>query len=315
MSVPIANGPNYSNSTVSAKAPSSRFIPELWSPKLQVKFYEATVLAAISNTDYEGEISSYGDKVIIRTTPDIEVYDYERGKDLVYDTPESESTELVIDKGKHFNFTCDDVDKHQSDLNLMDDWSNDASEKMKIAIDRDVLGSVYGDVAATNQGATAGKISGSFNLGAAGAPVSLTKDNIVDYIVDCGTVLDEQDIPEEGRYVVLPSWACNLIKKSELKDASLSGDGESMLRNGRIGMIDSMTVYKSNLLDWTTEGTDKAFHMIAGHKAALTFASQMTKLESMRNPKRFGDLMRGLNIYGFDVIKPEAMVHLYGKKG
>jgi len=33
---------------------SGNFIPEIWSAKLLIKFYAATVLAAISNTDYEG---------------------------------------------------------------------------------------------------------------------------------------------------------------------------------------------------------------------------------------------------------------------
>ena len=316
MGLPIANsGPNYSNRTVSSTAPGSRFIPELWSSKLNVKFYDATVLAAISNTDYEGEISNYGDKVHIRETPDITIYDYEKGKDLTYDAPESTSLELVIDKGKHFNFGIDDVDAKQSDLKLMDDWAKDASEQMKIAVDRDVLADIYGSVAATNTGATAGKISGNINLGAAGSPLAITKDNILDYIVDCGTVLDETNTPEEGRFLVLPAWACGMIKKSDLKDASIAGDGTSILRNGRLGMIDRFTIYNSNLLAYTDETGQNAFHMIGGHKSGLTFASQMTKMETLRHPSRFGDLMRGLNVYGYEVVKDEQLVHLYGRRG
>ena len=312
---PIANGPNYTNRTINGAEPSSRFIPEVWSSTLLRKFYEATVLAAISNTDYEGEISSYGDKVHIRTVPDIQIYDYAKGKDLEYDEPESESVELVIDQGKHFNFTCDDVDAHQSDLNKMDIWSNDASEQMKIAIDRDVLGGMYADAAPENQGTGAGKISQSYNLGEAGAPIEITPDNIISHIVDWNTVLDEQDVPEEGRFVVIPSWTAGMIKKSELKDASLSGDGQSILRNGRVGMIDRCTVYRSNLLDWSDEAGTRAFHMMAGHTSALTFASQMVKMEQLPNPKRFGSLMRGLNVYGWEVLKPESLVHAYGVRG
>ncbi|KZZ72408.1 hypothetical protein A3765_28490 [Oleiphilus sp. HI0130] len=311
----LNGGPNYSNRTVDSTAPGSRFIPEIWSSKLVTKFYEATVLSAISNTDYEGEITSHGDKVVIRTTPDISIYDYEKGKSLTYDDPTSESVELLIDKGKYFNFKVDSVDKHQSDLNLLDNWSTDASEQMKIAIDRDVLGGVYGSVAAENTGATAGKISGDIDLGAAGAPLSMTKANILDYIVDCGTVLDEQDVPEEGRYLILPAWACGLIKKSELKDASIAGDGESIMRNGRLGMIDRFTLYRSNLLAHTTEAGGEAFHMLAGHKSGLTFASQMTEMEELPNPTAFGRLVRGLQVYGYEAIKGESLVHLYGLKG
>lgn len=315
MGLPINSGPNYSNRTVSALAPDSRFIPEIWSSKLVEKFYDSTVLAAISNTDYEGEIQEYGDKVVIRTRPDITINDYEKGMTLTYETPESTSTDLLIDKGKYFGFTADDVDRVQSDLALLDEWGTDASEQMKIQIDTDVLGAVYGSVAAENTGATAGKISGDINLGVAGTPLALTKDNILDTIVDMGTVLDEQNVPESGRWLILPAWACGLVKKSDLKDASLAGDGTSILRNGRMGMIDRFTLYHSNLLAKTTDGVDTVFNIMAGHKSGLTFASQMTKMETLRNPNKFGDLVRGLQVYGYKVIKPESIVHLYAKKG
>lgn len=80
---------------------SGTFVPELWSGKLLIKFYAATVLAAISNTDYEGEIKNVGDKVIIRTVPDITIRDYTKGQDLIIERPESPNVELDIDKAKY----------------------------------------------------------------------------------------------------------------------------------------------------------------------------------------------------------------------
>jgi hypothetical protein len=76
---PVALGhPNYSQSG------ASMFIPELWSGKILVKFYASTVFGEIANTDYEGEIKNYGDKVVIRTTPDITINDYVVGQNLNY---------------------------------------------------------------------------------------------------------------------------------------------------------------------------------------------------------------------------------------
>jgi len=63
-------------SATPSPAYSGTFIPVLWSTKLIEKFYASTVLAAISNTDYEGEIKNKGDKVIIRTKPTITIKDY-----------------------------------------------------------------------------------------------------------------------------------------------------------------------------------------------------------------------------------------------
>src|SRR3954470_21164298 len=119
-------------STQPSPAYSGTFIPEIWSGKLIQKFYNATVLAAISNTDYEGEIRSYGDKVNIRTIPSVTIRDYLAGGDLSMERPASPIVTLLIDKGKYFNTILDDVHKIQSDINQMSLWSDDASQQMKI---------------------------------------------------------------------------------------------------------------------------------------------------------------------------------------
>ena len=300
MAFPVTSGhPQY----------AGNFIPELWSGKLIEHFYDATVLAAISNTDYEGEIKRFGDTVNIRTTPTITIRDYTKGMTLQVERPDSDPIELLIDKGKYFNAVEDDVDKVQSDIKLMDVWSKDASERMKIEIDQDVLAGMLTGISANNAGATAGAKTASFNLGTTGSPLTVTKDGaggttaITDLIVDIGTVLDEANAPENDRYLVLPAKAVGLIKKSELKDASLSGDGTSILRNGRVGMIDRFTIYMSHNL---VQSSGK-FNIIAGHKRGLTFASQMTNMETIRAESTFGSLIRGLQVYGYKVVKPEAI--------
>ena len=203
----------------------------------------------------------------------------------------------------------------QADYNYTEDWTRDASEQLKINIDTHVLANIYGDVHASNAGLTAGVKSGGFNMGVTGTPVQATKANIVDYIADMGAVLDEQSVPENGRFVVLPPWACNLIKKSDLKDASLAGDGTSILRNGRVGMIDRFEIYMSNLLDTTVDGANTVTNIVFGQKTALTFASQLLKNEGpMRSEKAFGDLYRGLQVFGYKVVKPEALGHFYAYK-
>ena len=236
-----------------------------------------------------------------------------KGQALKTERPESPSVELLIDKGEYFSFTLDDIDKKQSDLTLMNKWSEDASEQMKIVIDTNILGDVYADAHAQNKGLTAGRKSASFNLGVTGTPLTVTKTNILDTIVDCGTVLDEQNVPEQGRFMVFPAWMCGLLKKSDLKDASLTGDGASVLRNGRIGMIDRFTIYLSNNVDTVTD-TVTCYNTIFGHKSAITFASQLTEMETLRAESTFGDIVRGLQVYGYKTLKTEALGHLYVRK-
>jgi len=302
MAFPVApGGANY----------TGNFIPEIWASKLIENFYDATVLSAISNTDYEGEIKQHGDKVNIRTTPELTIRSYEKGMKLMVERPDKPKVVLNIDQGEYFAAIEDDVDKTQSDINLMQNWSRDASEKMKIKIDSNVLTGMLPDISSQNMGATAGRISGNINLGAAGAALQVTKTNVLDYIVDAGLVLDEANSPESNRFMVIPAWMAALIKKSDLKDASLTGDGTSVLRNGRIGMIDRFTLYVSHNLNRVTDGGNQCFSVIAGHKMGLTFASQMTEMETLRSESTFGSIIRGLQVYGYKVVKGEALAKLY----
>ena len=300
MSFPVTTGrPNY----------SGNFIPEIWSGKLIENFYDATVLAAISNTDYEGEIKKHGDTVNIRTTPEITIRDYVKGQSLTVENPDKPKLQLLIDKGEYFACVEDDIDRVQSDIKLMDTWSKDASERMKIKIDQRVLTDILPDVGTYNKGLTAGEQSASFNLRTTGSPLSVSKDgsggtvSVVDLIVDLGTVLDEANAPEAGRFLVIPAKMAGLIKKSELKDASLTGDGTTIVRNGRLGMVDRFTLYVSHNLSVSSG----KYSLIAGHKMGLTFASQMTEMETIRAESTFGNIVRGLQVYGYKVVKPEAL--------
>lgn len=312
MAYPISPSAGTQAFTPPSPAYTGIFIPELWSGKIIEKFYDATVLAAIANTDYEGEITSYGDKVTIRTKPSIAINNYNAYDSLTTEAPSSAVVELLIDKGKYWSTVLDDVMEVQSDLDHLSMWSDDASEQMKIQIDTDVLAGISAGVSADNQGATAGVLSNNLDMGAAAAPLTLTNVTAIDKIIEAGQVLDEQNIPETGRWFVIPAWCAALIKRSELRDASLTGDGVSMLRNGRLGMIDRFTLYASNLLPFAS--TDAAHSMFFGHSHGLTFASQLTKVETLRAESTFGTVLRGLQVFGFKVVDGTALGILYGKK-
>src|SRR6516164_11001004 len=156
---------------------STGFVPEIWSGKLVEKFYASTVLAAISNTDYEGEIKDKGDRVKIRTKPTITIRNYLADGLLGLDRPFGGTVELFIGNGKYFSLILDDVMEIQSDLNILSMWSDDAAQQLKITVDQDVLGGIYGQMAALNQGVAAGVITGSLNLGVQGAPLTVVGRN------------------------------------------------------------------------------------------------------------------------------------------
>ena len=264
---------------------------------------------------YEGEIKAQGDSVIIRAIPDITINDYQRGQQLTFQQPNSTAVTLSINKGKSWSFVTNKIDDKQTDLkDYADRWSTDAAEQLKISIDTDVLGSIYADADSHNVGATAGLKSSLFNIGAlAGAGVGLTQANILQYLVYCGIVLDEQSVPEEGRFIVMPPWAVGLLKLSDIKSASLTGDNVSILRNGKVGKVDRFTVYASNLLTtFTDTGSKVNTIMPFGHKIATTFAAQLTDYSVDNNPFGFGMLHKGLEVYGYKVIQPKALGYMCG---
>jgi hypothetical protein len=294
------------------------FIPEIWSAKLVEKFYASTVLSAISNTDYEGEIQNQGDRVKIRTKPTITIRDYAADGLLGLDRPSGGSVELYIGIGKYFSLILDDVMEVQSDLNILSMWSDDAAQQLKIVVDKDVLGGIVGQAHLKNKGASAGAISGTLNLGAKSTPLACknypvlgTDTSITDVILRLGQALDEQNIPEQGRWIVMSAAAGRYIKQSELRQVYVSGDGVSMLRNGRLGMVDRFTIYISNLLPSSaTDATNFAAGeqpVFAGHAHGLTFASQISKVETLRSELTFGQVLRGLQVYGYQVVDSTAI--------
>lgn len=308
---------------------SGNFIPAVWSAKLNAKFYAASVYGEVANTNWQGEISGMGDKVIINTAPTISVVNYTvGGAGLQYQVPAPNVLEMVIDKGKAFAFQVHDVLDYQAKPNLLDMFSTDAAEQMRIAIDSNVLYNTFSGGAAANKGATAGVNSGSYNLGTDTAPVTLTAANVLQKILEMASVLDEQNVPDGDRWLLIDPLTRSLLMQSNLSQAQFMGDATSMVRNGKIGTIDRFTVYVTNQLPrgaagsntpWTSgDGTESSITstgakrraMIAGHKAGITFASQITKMETVRNPNDFGDFIRSLNVYGFKVVKPEAMTLL-----
>jgi hypothetical protein len=315
MAYPVNTTPWPTGSSNPNPAYSGTFIPEIWSGKLLEKFYDATVLAAIANTDYEGEISNKGDKVNIRTQPAITIRAYEANQALVVDRPAAPIVTLIIDQGRYFNLILDDVMRIQADIDLMNVWSSNATEQMKVDIDSWVLSHIAADIAAANAGATAGRISANLNLGTAVAPLVLANNpttgqtDPVEAILRLGQVLDEQNVPESGRWLIVPAWMSRLIKNSILRDAALTGDGMTPLRNGRLGMIDRFTLFGSNLLP--IAGGNNT--LMAGHSMGLTFAAQFTKMETLRSEFTFGTLMRGLQVFGHKVTMPICLAAMVAK--
>ncbi len=275
-----------SSGSFSFASGEQHFIPEVFSKKLQAKFYAQTMLSEVTTNEYEGEISGLGNKVNIRTVPAVTVADYTGS--LSYSDVTSSTIELNIDKAKSYAFKVDDILREQADIDFMNEAANDAAQNMKIAIEQDVFANVAAGSSLTDVNAT---------------PSNLTSSNILGFILDAGQTLDENNIPEDNRYMIISPAAATLLKQSELRQAYLTGDNVSPLRNGFIGTVDRFNMYVSNNLV-TASGVTSGLY---GHPKAIAYASQMTNTESVRLESSFGDGVRGLAVYGYKVVLPTAI--------
>ena len=248
---------------------SGAFIPTLWSGKLLAKFYQNTILSEVTNTDYEGELKNQGDTVRIRLAPSISISDYTVGQSLSYEVPTPIFQDMQINKGKYFGVQVNDVLAYQSDIALMNMFTEDAAKQLKIAIENEVFFNSFVTEGpdSANQGATAAKISASYNLGTDTTPIDQsTPENVLKAILRMSTTLDEQNVPEDGRFLILSPYDRHLLMQSSIAQAYFTGDQSSTIRTGKIGMLDRFSVYVSNLLPHGEAG--KA--LVAGLSATST---------------------------------------------
>jgi len=304
MSIPrVANYPDYTFDD------AAKYIPLIFAGKTLEKFYTKTIATQISVTDYFGEIKNVGDRVIIRTVPNITIRDYQKGAQIQLEYPESPAVELSINRAKYYNFAIDDIDIKQMDMNWMSKFSDDAAQQLKIVYDTEFLQTIYTQADADNQGANAGKISHNLNLGTTGSPVNIgsTGNSAIDVIVRCWQVLDEQDVPEDDRFMVVPPAIMAKFLTSELRMAHEMGDGKSVVRTMDVGSVANFKFYVSNLLAKDANG----YHCIFGSRKALVYIMQLTKNELYRPQQTFANAMKGLAVYDFAVLYPKLLGHLY----
>ena len=130
----------------------------------------------------------------------------------------------------------------------------------------------------------------------------------LDVMAFMAKLLDEQSIPEEGRWFVAPPSFYNELSQSGSKLMSVDFNaGQGSIRNGLVssGKLRGFDMYKSNNVAATSTSTGK---IMAGHISSTATAQTIISTEVLRDPSSFGDIVRGLHVYGAKVLRPEALV-------
>lgn len=306
-----------STANFAPNAVNGAFSPTIFSQRVLNFFRTASVVEGITNNDYYGELGSYGDTVRIILEPTINVAAYTRGATVTSQALVDNEITLEISQANRFQFQVDDIEVKLAHVNWESLATGSATYALKNAYDKEVLtfmsnsakaNNYLGDTGANGSletfaalaGATAVPILLGFGGGAAVDPMNLLSRMAV--------VLDEAEVPEEGRYVVVSPRFMELLARTDSKLLSTDyNQGEGGLRNGLVmtGKLRGFSIYKTNNCP---KGLATVDHIIAGHMSAVATVSSIDKVEKIRSETTFADIIRGLHVYGRGVVRPESLV-------
>lgn len=305
MGVPSAAGyPQY----------SGNLINPMFALDLLERFYTSTIYSDISTTEYTGELEKGGDQITFWREPEVIVRDAHKNKKIEHDTIDSEPITMVIDRAKEFSIKVSHIDEFQIQQwpKWKDSFLKNAGYQLAQAIDPDLLTTMYSGVAATNQGTTAGAQSSSINLGATGTPLNITSANIIQLFSYVHQVLDEAKAPRENRWITLPPQGVTALRNSDLQAAYMTGLSWSPLTNGKIpDEVMGLTVMQSLNIPTVTDSGHLCYHLLAGVKMATAFAAQLEKTRVIEDKDDWATYYQGLTVYGFKVLYPDALVHIF----
>ena len=295
----------------------NNFLPEIYSKKVLNFFRKASVVEAITNTDYAGEISAFGDSVKIIKEPVITVDQYERGGSITATTLTDNEVVLVVDTANAFKFIVDDIETSMSHVNFKEAASSSAAYSLRDAFDTGVTATMFAGVTTSSPDHTLGADSatalgagvfdgaGAVDLGQSG------ETDPLDLMSRMARLLDAQNVPEEGRWFVAgPEFYEELVKASSKLMSVDFNAGQGSIRNGLVssGKLRGFDMYKTNNIAATTNATGK---VLAGHMSSTCTAQTIVNTETVRDVTSFGDIVRGLHVYGAKVLRPEALVSAF----
>jgi len=305
---------NFANSVAGQN--NSFFLPAVYSKKVLNFFRKASVCEAVTNTDYAGEIAAFGDSVKIIKEPTITVYQYERGQDVTQTKLTDQELSLVVDRANAFKFIVDDIETKMSHVNFKEVASSSAAYALRDAFDEGVFSIMQAGLSASAPDHTLGTDSatalgsGVYD-GSGSIDIGTSETDPLDVLARMARLLDDQNVPEEGRWVVASPDFYEQLSQSGSKLLSVDFNaGQGSIRNGLVssGKLRGFSMYKSNNLPATSNATG---FMLAGHMSAVATAQSITSTEVIRDPSSFGDIVRGLHVWGGKVLREEALIGAY----
>ena len=289
----------YSQIFPNATLPGSAIIPTFWSTTLLEDLKKELVFGSLTNSQYIGQVK-YGQTLKIFSVSDVRITDYTplNGFGTNWEPDRAyakEAATLTIDNAKAFQFFIEDLEDRAVLVDLMSSIMSETTYALRDTVDQYIAGLFEAN--ATPYATDAG--------GATEEAVTLTSvKDFYELLVDVDTLMNKNNVPQSGRWIVVPPELRALLLKDDRFIANASSSQAYMsLINGEVGQAAGFTVKMSNNVPQPT-GLSGSLRFYAGTNDALAFAYDVEKIETYRPENRFADAVKGLFVYGGKVIRP-----------
>ena len=271
----------------------SGFVGEVWSKKINASLDKTCCMLQCVNRDWQADADKGVKKINIITPTTISASDY-TGAISDYGTMSTTPTVLELSQKIYFGITIPDVAEVQSNVSILDTVVESAKKGIEQKIDS-FLFSQYTSTDAENQ------------LGSTENAVEVTKENIYAQFVALAKKLKISgaiDASNPGWVVVHPDVEELILLSDSFTKASEMADKAT--REGAIGKIAGLDVFVSNNVGKNSDH----YVVLAGTQKGITYASQLSKIETLRAESSFNSIVRGLYMFGGMVVNPAAIATL-----
>lgn len=294
---PVASG--YSNFS------AGLFAPDVFKQEALYYFRQLAIADDITTSMDGSGITDILTTVHIKKQPQLTVRPYVRGGNLLTQNMSEEELTLSIDQGNYYQFKLDDVMVGQSNVNYEELCGESAAYEIRDAYDKNILAFIKNSVNSSNI------------LGSSGSEKTIgygSSNNYrpLDAISALCLLLDQNNVPSTGRWFVASPEFYNMLRREvgKLVEVQVTGDPKSLIRDKGVMDMDihGFTMFMTN--NAPVNANSKPV-LLAGHTSALATAQNFVKEEMLRDPNDFGNIFRGLHVFGRQVLRSHSLAMLH----
>lgn len=274
------------------------FNPIIWSKEVIRAFEANLVIGDKVNRSSDGEVKQFGQSIKKNTISNLAAFDKAANTAVALQDPSESQVTLTVDQHKYAAFLVEDMEKVQSNVDLMAEYTNKAGYAVKKAFDTSLANLATGF----------SQSAGTYNT-------ALTEDAMLDAV----ETLDLADVPQNERCWILRPEAVRDLR--DIDDYTRYdgtgyagafamggiGDAKAIRPNGLVGMLYNAPIYMTTQIAKSGNNISNMYF----HKDALAAAMQQSpRVQSDYKLEYLGWLTVVDEIYGVVELRDNAGLEL-----